>query len=87
VKTLTIRGVDPDLAVKLKQAASEQNKSVNQVVLEIIRKNMGVEKEKKYTREYDDLDHLFGSWDDDQFNLIQKKIDRERTIDRELWDS
>jgi hypothetical protein len=39
----------------------------------------------KYSREYDDLDDLFGRWKDDEFNTTQQKIDHERKIDPELW--
>ena len=42
-------------------------------------------KEKKYTREYSDLDHLFGSWDETEFINIQDKINQERQIDQDIW--
>lgn len=85
MKAITIRGIEPDVAEKLKLAASKQNKSLNQLVLEFIKKNLGIEKEKKYSREYNDLDHLFGSWDDNEFNNIQNKINQERHIDQDIW--
>lgn len=85
MKTITIRGIEPELAEKLKAIATDQNKSLNQLVLEFIKKNLGVEKEKKYSREYNDLDNLFGSWDESQFNAIQNKITQERRIDEDIW--
>jgi hypothetical protein len=39
----------------------------------------------KYSIRHHDLDHLFGRWDEKEFNQIQGKIDRERKIDGELW--
>jgi hypothetical protein len=36
-------------------------------------------------REYKDLDHLFGSWSEEEFNNVHKKISSERKIDQELW--
>ena len=86
MKAITIRGIEPDVAAKLKSAAASQNKSLNQLVLEFIKINLGIEKEKKYTRQYSDLDDLFGSWDEDEFNRIQKKIDQERKIDQGMWE-
>jgi len=85
MKAITIRGIDPEVDEKLKKTAKEQGKSTNQLVLEMIRKNLGIEKEKKYSREYNDLDSLFGKWSEEEYKDITKKIERERTIDNELW--
>ena len=61
MKAITIRGIDPELDKKLKLISSNQGKSINRLILEMIRKSLGLEKTKKYTKEYDDLDDLFGS--------------------------
>lgn len=42
-------------------------------------------KEKEDTVLHHDLDHLFGRWTEKEFNQIQRKIDRERKIDKGLW--
>ena len=85
MKAVTIRGVEREVAEKLKLTASKQGKSINQLVLEIIKGGLGLTKGKKYSCEYNDLDELFGSWSEDEFNEIQGKILRERQIDPELW--
>ncbi|ABW67615.1 FitA-like ribbon-helix-helix domain-containing protein [Desulfosudis oleivorans] len=85
MNTVTIRGLDPDLLEKLKRTAAKQEKSLNQFTLDILRQSMGCSKGKKYSREYDDLDHLFGRWSADEFKKIQGAIDRARHIDEELW--
>jgi len=85
MKSITIRGIEPDVAAKLKSAASEQKKSLNQLILEFIKKNLGLEKQKKYTRKYNDLDNLFGSWSENEFNKIENKINQERQIDQDIW--
>jgi hypothetical protein len=86
MKAITIRGVEPEVANKLKQMATIQGKSVNQLILEILEKNLGLKKDRKYSKKYDDLDHLFGKWDEDEFNRISGKLNQERQIDRELWE-
>jgi hypothetical protein len=86
MKALTIRGVEPEVSEKLKIIAAKQGKSVNQLMLELIKKNLGLEKEKQYSREYHDLDDLFGTWSDEEYENIQGKINGERQIDQELWD-
>jgi len=85
MKAVTIRGVEPEVAEKLKIAAKKQGKSVNQIILELIKTSLGFKKEKKFSRKYDDLDDLFGSWTDDEFNKINTSITGQRQIDQELW--
>ena len=77
--------VDANVADKLKNTAAQQGKSINTFALECIKKVLGIDKEKKYSREYSDLDDLFGGWSDDEFERINQKIRQERQIDQELW--
>ena len=85
MKAMTLRGVGSELAEKLKRTAAEQNKSVNQLILEIINKSLGLEKDKKFSRKYSDLDNLFGRWTEDEFQQIHDQIQGDRKIDPELW--
>ena len=85
MKAVTIRGVEPEVAERLKLTAAEQGKSINQLTLEIIKESLGLTKKKKYSREYDDLDDLFGKWSTKEFKEIHAKITKERRIDQELW--
>ena len=85
MKTLTIRGVEPELVDTLKLMAKCQGKSVNQIVIDALKKHCGIEKERKFTQVYHDLDDLFGSWTQKEFNEIQSKIATERRIDPGLW--
>ena len=85
MKAITIRGIDSSISSKLKQVANNEKKSVNQLVLDMIKQNIGMQKRKKYTKKYSDLDHLFGKWTDAEFKKIQGIIDSQRKIDLELW--
>ena len=84
MKTMTIRGLEPFLIKKMKELAQQENKSLNQFVVETLMLRMGMKKEKKFTAVYHDLDHLFGKWSEKEFNRIQGKIDSERRIDKKL---
>ena len=86
LKTMTIRGLEPFLIKKMKEIAKQENKSLNQFVVETLMQYMGMKKKKKFTAVYHDLDHLFGKWSEKEFNRIQGKIDSERKIDKELWE-
>lgn len=85
MKAVTIRGVDPEVAEKLKQTALEKGKSVNQLTIDIIKESLGLQKKKKYSREYSDLDDLFGRWSEAEFKEISAKINQERRIDQDPW--
>ena len=85
MKTITIRGIDDTIAAKLKIAAVQQGISINQFVLDALKKRLGLKKEKRFTAIHNDMDHLFGKWSEEEFKRIQGKIDAERKIDRELW--
>lgn len=85
LKNMTLRGLDPQLAAKLREAAEKEGKSVNQMALDALRKQFGLDQSRRFTEVHRDLDHLFGRWDEDEFARIQQKIDSERRIDSELW--
>ena len=85
MKAITIRGIDSAVSSKLKQVAENEKKSVNQLVLDMIKQNIGMQKREKYTKKYTDLAHLFGKWSDSEFEKIQDSIDSQRKIDLELW--
>jgi hypothetical protein len=85
MKTLSIRGVDEDLGRLLKIASKNEHKSVNNFVLDVLRKQVGAGKDKRFSRQWQDLDILFGAWSDEEHAVIQGRIDAQRQIDEELW--
>lgn len=85
MSTLSIRGLDDALSEQLKKTASAEEKSVNQYVIDTLKQQLGLSKHKKFTQSFDDLDSLFGRWNDESFNAIEEKINSERQIDNELW--
>ncbi|NOT85912.1 MAG: antitoxin [Methylococcaceae bacterium] len=85
MSNLSIRGIDPDLSTTLKLQAQAKGKSVNQLVLEVLKEHAGYLKKKQFTQEYHDLDVLFGQWTESEFQIIQGKIDHESRIDEALW--
>ena len=85
MSSLSIRGLDDDLSERLKKLASEEQKSVNQFVIDILKQQLGITKNRRFTQCFHDLDQLFGSWSNETFDTIHEKIDSERNIDDELW--
>ena len=85
MKAITIRGIDPEIDDKLKMTASKHGKSINQLILDILKKDLGLEKKQVFSKEYDDLDDLFGQWSEEEFRMIQDGLDQQRRIDPEIW--
>lgn len=86
MKNISLRGLDEELSGRLQQTAKAEGKSVNQLVLETLRRRFGLDKTKRFSNIYDDLDGLFGSWSREEFDRIQGQIDADRRIDAELWE-
>lgn len=85
MKSITIRGVDGDLSTALQTLSKRKSKSINQCILDLLRKETGLNKTKSFTRSYHDLDALFGSWSKEQYQQVQGSLNSQRTIDAELW--
>ena len=85
MKTITIRGVDSQLDSLLKKTAKKEFLSVNQFLLNSLRKMMGLEKDNIHTKEYHDLDFLFGTWSEEEFIEFQKSQTDFNKIDEDLW--
>jgi len=81
---LTVRGVDPHLHDALKREAQRQGQSVNRYVLDILRQALGINAFPPH-REYDDLDHLAGTWTEEEAEAFDAHLRRQRQIDEGLW--
>lgn len=85
MKSITIRGVDSALSSALGSLSKGESKSINQIILDLLRKETGLAKAKQFTRSYEDLDDLFGSWSDQDYEQVERAISQQRTIDPDLW--
>ncbi|MFQ5649732.1 MAG: antitoxin [bacterium] len=85
MKVLTVRGVDGELAARIKKAARDESISVNQFVLNLLKSYFGQTKEKRFTRQYHDLDHLFGGITQEEYQQMKEAVEAQRKIDPDLW--
>jgi hypothetical protein len=77
---LTVRRVPERVKQHLKELAKREEKSLNQITLEILERGLGLAGEEIV---YHDLDDLAGTWiDDPEFD---KAIEDQHRIDPELW--
>lgn len=85
MKAITVRGVDNQLEKKLKGAAREESVSVNQFILKSLRQVLGLEKDRIHTKEFNDLDFIFGVWSEEEFELFEKSQKDFGIIESGLW--
>ena len=84
MKTLTIRGIDPELANKIKERSRESGESINKLTLRLLKSSLGIG-EKQVFPIYHDLDHLAGTWTKKDEKEFYKNIQGLEKIDKELW--
>lgn len=82
--TMTLRGIDEQIAGALKERAQKENTSVNTIMLKILKESLGMEK-KKRTVQYDDLDHLAGSWTNRDAAEFEHATAPFEMVDEDMW--
>jgi len=76
----TLRKIPPSLDSVLRRRAAEEEKSLNQVVLEALMRTFGITAGPVKQR---DLDDIAGSCGFD--SEVEKVLEEQRMIDQELW--
>ena len=84
MKTLTVRGIKPDLADEMRRRAARQGKSVNRFLVEMVEDTIWGDASGK-PREHHDLDHLFGSLSEEDSRFVDEAIAESRAVDEEVW--
>ena len=84
MKSITIRGIDPGLDRVIKSHARQNNLSVNQWILQALKKMTGIGKESVF-KKYHDLDALAGGWSKEEEKAFQKNTKVFERIDEDLW--
>lgn len=82
--TMTLRGIDENLARSLKEMARQEGISLNALALRLIREASGIDKRKR-TAVYHDLDSLAGTWcaeDEAAFSTATQGLE---IVDEEMW--
>lgn len=79
-----LRGIDPKVMTLLKHEAEKRNTSINLLILNCIERSLGYShKVSKPT--YHDLDHLAGTWQDEDAKAFKENTKHFEKIDKDLW--
>ncbi|MEW6218415.1 MAG: hypothetical protein AB1634_02650 [Thermodesulfobacteriota bacterium] len=82
---ISIRGIDAETDRLLRQAANRRGKSVNAQVIELIRQGLGVGNSAKGITLHTDLDHLAGTWSQEDADEFSARITTLSEVDETLW--
>jgi len=84
MKTITIRRIDSGLDRVIKSRAKQNNLSVNQWILQTLKKVTGLGKEPVF-KKHSDLDALAGGWSKEEAKAFQKNTQIFEGIDEDVW--
>lgn len=77
---ITIRGIDPEIAHEIRRIAKESRKSINQVIKEIIHKELG-----RHQSPASSLKQLAGGWTQKEAEAFELSIKSCEQIDEDIW--
>ena len=87
MKQLTVRGFDPRLARRIERLAEREGVSLNQAVLRLLREGAGLRERSKPDNVVGDaLDHLIGTWTEEQAAVIDGAVADFERIDEAMWE-
>jgi len=82
--TMTLRGIDDRIAEALKEKATSEGISVNALTLKLLRETLGIEKKKRGVT-YNDLDHLAGTWSEQDAVEFEQVTAVFEKVDEDMW--
>ena len=83
---LTVRGFDDELAERIQRLAKRDGTSLNQAAVKLLRKGAGLaDPAQKADTVGASLDHLIGSWSDDEAAELDGVLEGFEVIDEASW--
>ena len=83
---LTVRGFDDELAERIQRLAKRDGTSLNQAALKLLRKGAGLaDPAQRADTVGSSLDHLIGTWGEDEAAELDAALEEFRVIDEAAW--
>ena len=84
MQAITIRNMPPQIGQAIRKRAGEKGVSLNKAVISLLEEGLGLGKRKRETIHHD-LDHLSGTWSEEEAAIFERSLARARAIDKEVW--
>ena len=85
MKAITLRNLPPEVARLVQRRAREKRTSLKKAIIELLKERSGTAR-KRGRASYDDLDHLAGSWTQEEAAAFEQVLKEQRTIDPDVWE-
>ena len=83
---LTVRGLEDELAERIQRLAKRDGTSLNQAALKLLRKGAGLaDPGQGPDRVGSSLDHLIGTWSEDEAAELNAVLEEFEVIDEAAW--
>ena len=83
---LTVRGLDDELASKIRLLAKREGTSLNQAALKLLRKGAGLTNGARGADTIGStLDHLIGTWGREETDELNSALEELESIDESAW--
>jgi DNA polymerase III delta subunit len=79
---ITLRNIPPKLQEVIRQRANATGLSLNRTILRMLEEATGTGSRELHR----DLDHLAGTWSDEEATAFEAALLEQRRIDPKLWD-
>ena len=84
MKSMTIHGIDRQLAELIQSKAESEGLSINKTIKKILETALGV-KPQPPQRNIEDFKEFHGIWTDDELTAFEENTSETRTVDTEDW--
>jgi hypothetical protein len=85
MKTMSIRGIEREVAERLESEARWRGISINAHVLQLLRQGVGLTSQRSRRPMYHDLDALAGTWSEQEAAAFEEPLAAFEQIDDALW--
>ncbi|MFA7238496.1 MAG: hypothetical protein WC091_00175 [Sulfuricellaceae bacterium] len=82
--TMSIRGLDNQVLVRLKNQAEHEGSSLNSLVLRLLQGN-GTPTQPGALKKFDDLNVLAGTWSNEEAQIFERNTAAFAEVDAALW--
>ena len=86
MKAITLRNIPPQLDKRIQEEASSSGASLNKTVIRLLLKATGLGTRDSGARRFNDLDHLAGTWSEQEAADFDRVLAEQRQIDDQLWE-
>jgi hypothetical protein len=83
MNAITVRNLPPAVAKAVKEKARKEKLSLNRAIVRLLEEATGEKRTAKVI--HHDLDHLAGTWSEEEYQQVMAALREQRQIDPEMW--